>query len=112
MNRTTQFSSSGIIAAAMTVLLVTLCIALPATAEESPEARTQILTVEVQEMVCRSCVRRIEGALEDTGGVVDLTIDLPNRRADIEYIPADIDATDIVGIIDDLGYTVEKLNAS
>ena len=110
MNRVIRLLTLGLVAA-IAIFYFAAIDASPAAAEDSPsQSETLTVTVEVQEMVCRSCVRRIESALEDTIGVVDMSVDLPKRRADVEYMPSVIDARAIVGVIDELGYTVEKLD--
>jgi len=57
----------------------------------------------------RSCVRRVEQALENTAGVISATVNLATGRATITYAPYETSASQIIQTIKDTGYEAEEV---
>ena len=63
-----------------------------------------VLKLGIQGMYCSSCVSIIEKDLNKTKGVISASVDLGTESAIINYIPGQIDITEIKSIIEKLGY--------
>jgi len=67
---------------------------------------TETVMLPVQGMTCASCVRRIEDALREKDGVVDVSVNLATERVTIKYSPAEVTLPELKKTIADAGYTV------
>ena len=68
------------------------------------------VSVIVGGMTCASCVRHVEGALGDTGGVTSASVNLASGRATVEYIPGETDISDLRYAVEDAGYSFEGVS--
>jgi Cu+-exporting ATPase len=68
----------------------------------SAHPRTSIISV--LGMTCNSCVRKIESHLTPIAGVYNVTVSLADQNCEVVYTPAAISLTQIVQLINDLGF--------
>lgn len=92
-----------------TVLAPLFALALLACSKTPSE--TQTATLEVKGMTCETCVQGITGTLARTPGVVETSVSLENESAVVAYDPALIDASQLAGRIDQLGFEAEVVPA-
>ncbi len=59
-------------------------------------------------MSCAACSAKIEKKLNKTQGIVRAAVNLATEKANIEYDPSTIKVSDIIKIIEGLGYGAEK----
>jgi copper chaperone len=59
-------------------------------------------------MGCSHCVNTITGALSKTAGITSVAVCLATKQVTADYDENTITETNIVQIIEDLGYTVEN----
>lgn len=57
-------------------------------------------------MTCASCVRNVERALNKTEGVEIASVNLATERASVQYEPSQVDPSQIVERIQNVGYGV------
>ncbi|MEO9899861.1 heavy metal translocating P-type ATPase [Nisaea sp.] len=60
----------------------------------------------VRNMHCPSCVRQIEGSLNEKSGVLTARLNATTRRLHLRWDGAKTDAASLVGVLADLGYEV------
>jgi copper chaperone CopZ len=65
------------------------------------------LAFEIEGMHCVSCAMNIDGALEDTPGVISATTNFAKARLSIEFDPTRLTIDDIQRIVAEQGYTVK-----
>ncbi|CTQ56137.1 Copper-transporting P-type ATPase [Roseibium album] len=77
-------------------------------------ARTETITLNMQSMSCASCVGRVDRALEDVPGVVDVSVNLAAETAMITYAEGLATPRDLVNAATAAGYpaTVARSGAS
>nr|MBS0037495.1 heavy-metal-associated domain-containing protein [Saprospiraceae bacterium] len=63
-------------------------------------------TMEVGEMSCMSCVKKVTDALSDLDGVANITVSLEDELATFDYDPEVISLDAIARVITDLDYVV------
>ena len=80
----------------------------PASAEA--DTGSERVSVIVGGMTCASCVRHVEGALGDTGGVTSASVNLASGRATVEYIPGETGISDLRYAVEDAGYSFEGVS--
>ena len=80
----------------------------PASAESGDGSER--VSVIVGGMTCASCVRHVEDALGDTGGVTLASVNLASGRATVEYIPGETDISDLRYAVEDAGYSFEGVS--
>ena len=80
----------------------------PASAEA--DTGSERVSVIVGGMTCASCVRHVEGALGDTGGVTSASVNLASGRATVEYIPGETAISDLRYAVEDAGYSFEGVS--
>jgi Cu+-exporting ATPase len=68
------------------------------------QSGSSTLRVGIKGMTCASCVTRIEGALKDTSGVLDASVNLGSREARVDYLPSATNLQAIEGAIKAIGY--------
>jgi copper chaperone CopZ len=56
-------------------------------------------------MDCSACVINIDGALEDTKGVLEARTNYAKSRTDVSFDPQKISSQQIISIIKTVGYT-------
>ncbi|GBE11530.1 copper-transporting P-type ATPase [bacterium BMS3Bbin12] len=65
---------------------------------------TAEIEIGVGGMTCASCVGRVERALARLPGVLEATVNLATERASVRYFPATLEAEEIAGAIEEIGY--------
>ena len=80
----------------------------PASAEA--DTGSERVLVIVGGMTCASCVRHVEDALGDTGGVTSASVNLATGRATVEYIPGETGISDLRYAVEDAGYSFEGVS--
>ena len=80
----------------------------PASAEGG--AGSERVSVIVGGMTCASCVRHVEDALGDTGGVTSASVNLASGRATVEYAPGETAISDLRYAVEDAGYSFEGVS--
>ena len=58
-------------------------------------------------MSCSHCVNAVTKALNETNGVLNVNVSLDTKTVKAEYDETQINETQIIEIIEDLGYSVE-----
>ncbi|MGD9566980.1 MAG: heavy-metal-associated domain-containing protein [Sedimentibacter sp.] len=64
------------------------------------------ISIQLEELGCPSCVKKIETALKKQDGISEVNILFNSSKAKVEYDEASIDSDKIVKTISDLGYEV------
>lgn len=64
------------------------------------------ITLQLEELACPSCVKKIETALKKQDGVGEVNILFNSSKAKIEYDEEKIDSDKITKVVSDLGYEV------
>ncbi len=64
------------------------------------------LTLKIGGMYCASCVTKIEKDLSSKPGVISASVDLASETALVQYIPSEVNISEIKNSIESLGYTV------
>lgn len=64
------------------------------------------ISIQLEELGCPSCVKKIETALKRQEGIGEVNILFNSSKAKIEYDEAVIESDKVVKIISDLGYEV------
>jgi copper chaperone CopZ len=65
------------------------------------------LTLKIKGMHCTSCSMNIDGELEDLDGVFKAETSYAQSTTKVEFDSTKVTRDSIVGVITDLGYTVE-----
>ena len=63
-----------------------------------------VVTLQVQGMSCLSCVGHVKGALEGLPGVLEASVDLSQRRAQVTFVPAIVSPANMIQAVDTAGY--------
>ena len=61
-------------------------------------------TVGVTGMMCASCVRRIERALEKVPGVLEASVNLASEKATVRYLAGEVESRDLEKAVEGAGY--------
>lgn len=64
------------------------------------------ISIQLEELGCPSCVKKIETALKKQDGIVEANILFNSSKAKVEYDETLIDSDKIVNTISSLGYEV------
>ncbi|WP_313340360.1 heavy-metal-associated domain-containing protein [Sedimentibacter sp.] len=64
------------------------------------------LTLQLEELGCPSCVKKIETALKKQDGVNEASVLFNSSKAKIEYDEEKIDSAKISKVVTDLGYEI------
>lgn len=67
-----------------------------------------VVTLQLDGLHCTSCSLNIDGALEDTSGVINATTTYRTQQTKIEYDPARVSVDQMKKIIEELGYVVKQ----
>lgn len=70
--------------------------------DQSPNLKET--TIQIAGMTCAACANRIEKGLNKMPGVSKATVNLALENATVEYNPAEVSVSDIIGRIEKLGY--------
>ncbi|WP_435344540.1 heavy metal translocating P-type ATPase [Haloarchaeobius sp. HRN-SO-5] len=62
-------------------------------------------TVGVTDMTCANCSETVGEALRDVPGVVEADVNFATDEARVEYLPGEVDLTDLYDAIESVGYT-------
>lgn len=57
---------------------------------------------------CQHCQRAIESSLGALAGVESVHVDIPTKRVEVRYDPAQVNETKLVETLDDEGYPVAR----
>jgi copper chaperone len=57
---------------------------------------------------CQHCQRTIEGAIGALAGVEAVHVDIPTKRIEVRYDPAQIDEAQLVATLDEEGFPVAR----
>ena len=76
--------------------------------DNNKEKDNQKLELKIDGISCQACVAKIERKLSRTDGVEKALVNISNNMADIEYNEKEIKASEIMKIIEKLGYTPKR----
>ena len=76
--------------------------------DDKQERDKKKLELKIDGISCQACVAKIERKLAKTGGVEKALVNISNNMADIEYDEKEIKASEIMKIIEKLGYTPKR----
>lgn len=62
----------------------------------------------IEGMSCSHCQKRVEEALKKQRGVKEVKVDLKDKKAEV-ILDKDISEREFKDVIEDLGYTVKKI---
>ena len=83
-------------------------IKLGAGIDNSQENESKKLELKIDGISCQACVAKIERKLSKTNGVDKALVNISNNMADIEYDEKEIKASEIMKMIEKLGYTPKR----
>lgn len=66
-------------------------------------------TLVAPDISCEHCQHAIEGAVGEMPGVKNVKVDIPTKKVYIDYDPQQVTVEKIEEVLDDVGYTVMKL---
>ena len=81
---------------------------LGAEVDNNQERDNKKLELKIDGISCQACVAKIERKLSRTDGVEKALVNISNNMADIEYDEKEIKASEIMKIIEKLGYTPKR----
>jgi len=70
---------------------------------------TESTTLVAPDISCQHCQHAIEGAVGKIEGVQAVKVDIPTKSVHVEYDPQKVTVGRIEEVMDDVGYTVEKV---
>lgn len=76
--------------------------------DNKQESDNKKLELKIDGISCQACVAKIERKLSRTEGVEKALVNISNNMADIEYDEKEIKASEIMKIIEKLGYTPKR----
>ena len=76
--------------------------------DDREEKDNKKLELKIDGISCQACVAKIERKLSRTDGVEKALVNISNNMADIEYDEKEIKASEIMKIIEKLGYTPKR----
>ena len=76
--------------------------------DDEQEKDNKKLELKIDGISCQACVAKIERKLSRTDGVEKALVNISNNMADIEYDEKEIKASEIMKIIEKLGYTPKR----
>ena len=76
--------------------------------DDRQEKDNKKLELKIDGISCQACVAKIERKLSKTEGVEKALVNISNNMADIEYDEKEIKASEIMKIIEKLGYTPKR----
>eukprot|EP00158_Paraphelidium_tribonemae_P008506 Partr_v1_DN28594_c0_g1_i1_m73325 putative Copper-transporting ATPase len=78
---------------------------------QSPSAHVITKQFQITGMTCSACVNSIEKVLSGSDGIDAVQVSLLSGRADIAFDNLSLSPAEIVGLIEDLGFEAELMNA-
>ena len=81
-------------------------------ARKSLECKERETVINIEGMVCHSCVNNIESNVKDKPGIIDIKVSLENSNGRIKYDSSIITADKIVDLIDDMGFEAKVSSES
>lgn len=76
--------------------------------EKEIEQENSSIELKISGMTCAACSARIEKKLGRAEGVIKASVNLATEKANVQYDPSKIKASDIIKTIEFLGYKAEK----
>ena len=73
-------------------------------ARKSADLKEKETIIDIEGMVCHSCVNNIETSIKDKPGVIDIKVSLENNNGKVRYDSTVITAEQIAQMIDDMGF--------
>ena len=106
---------SWIILAVAAILVVTLGVvagagsnSLLVTTTPAPQTQgTERAVLTVEGMACSSCAATVRAMMERTPGVARADVSLERAEAVVEFDPERVTVTDLVGVVDRMGYRAQ-----
>ncbi|XP_045204361.2 LOW QUALITY PROTEIN: copper-transporting ATPase 1-like [Mercenaria mercenaria] len=80
-------------------------------AKASIEAKEKETMIDIEGMVCMSCVKSIEGTISEKPGILQIRVSLEDKNGWVRYDPAVTNPESIAEMIDDMGFDA-KVSAS
>ena len=68
----------------------------------------ETVIINIQGMVCHSCVESIEGMIGDLDGIQDIKVILSKEKSYIKFDPAKIKINVLISTIEDMGFVANK----
>ena len=68
----------------------------------------ETVVINIQGMVCHSCVESIEGMIGDLDGIQDIKVILNKEKSYIKFDPAKIKINVLISTIEDMGFDANK----
>ena len=68
------------------------------------EGGTAHLDLAVEGVACASCIRKIEGSLNQIPGIVAARLNFTNRRLAVDWREDELEAADVIAALEDIGY--------
>src|SRR5215207_5412819 len=75
------------------------------------DADVREMTSGVTGMTCASCVGRVEQALKKVPGVLEVSVNLANEKATVEYLASEVELRDLEKAVEGAGYGVVREDA-
>lgn len=69
-----------------------------------------VVTLKIVGMHCTSCALNIDGALEDTAGVVSATTSYAKGQTVVSFDPTQVQAAQLQQVVRDTGYETEVVS--
>jgi Cu+-exporting ATPase len=76
------------------------------------DADVREMTFGVTGMTCASCVGRVERALKKVPGVLEVSVNLANEKATVEYLASEVELRDLEKAVEGSGYGVVREESS
>lgn len=73
-------------------------------ARKSVEVKDKEAVIDIEGMVCHSCVNNIETNIKDKPGIIEIKVSLENNNAKVKYDSSVITPDKIAEMIDDMGF--------
>lgn len=68
-----------------------------------PNEQVETITLEVTGMGCPHCANRVHNRLIDHPGVVEAEVDHETGKAEVAYLPAKINVSQLIGLVAEAG---------
>lgn len=66
----------------------------------------------VEGMTCAACVKRVEDAIQNVKGVKTAAVNLATEKAQVTYLPGDVQESEIIHTVEKAGYALSKADDS
>jgi mercuric ion binding protein len=88
-------------------LILGLVAGITGCAQEQAKAN-ETVTIHVKGVQCTMCVANIEKGLAKLDGIASVSVDLDEKLATVEYVPAKLNQSQIEDAIADIGYDANE----